>query len=109
MNNSSASDQAVIIITQMPHLAPVYCVSTTAYYGTLIMSTKVQHTHDHFMALLDFVRDYLVEPAPERLKQSGFTGARDSEWQWHQLGHMQICTLTKTHNCASIPPLMNMV
>jgi len=21
-----------------------------------------------------------------------FIGARDSEWQWHQLGHMQICT-----------------
>jgi len=21
------------------------------------------------------------------------TGARNSEWQWHQLGHMQICTL----------------
>jgi len=23
--------------------------------------------------------------------QSGFPGARDSERQWHQLGHMQIC------------------
>jgi len=34
-----------------------------------------------------------------------FTGARDSEWQWHQLGHMQICTLTETHNHNSIPPL----
>jgi len=22
----------------------------------------------------------------------GFTEARDSEWQWHQLGHMQVCT-----------------
>jgi len=21
-----------------------------------------------------------------------FTGARDSEWQWYQLGHMQVCT-----------------
>jgi len=39
-----------------------------------------------------------------RKNQSGFTGARDSEWQWHQLGHMQICTLTQTHNHASIPP-----
>ena len=28
-----------------------------------------------------------------------FTGARDSEWQWHQLGHMQtICTLLQTDN-----------
>jgi len=25
--------------------------------------------------------------------------------QWHQLGHMQICTLTQTYNHASIPPL----
>ena len=25
-----------------------------------------------------------------------FTGARDSEWQWHQLGHMQICTSLQT-------------
>jgi len=21
-----------------------------------------------------------------------FTEAKDSEWQWHQLGHMQVCT-----------------
>jgi len=42
---------------------------------------------------------------PGRWNQSGFTGARDSEWQWHQLGHMQICILTQTDNHASIPPL----
>jgi len=34
-----------------------------------------------------------------------FTEARDSEWQWHQLGHMQICTLLQTNNHASTPPL----
>jgi len=33
-----------------------------------------------------------------------FTEARDSEWQWHQLGHMQVCTL-QTDNHASTPPL----
>jgi len=27
-----------------------------------------------------------------------FTEARDSEWQWHQLGHMQVCTLIQTDN-----------
>jgi len=42
---------------------------------------------------------------PGRLNESGFAGARDGEWQWHQLGHMQICTLTQTHNQSSIPPL----
>ena len=34
-----------------------------------------------------------------------FTEARDSEWQWHQLGHMQVCTSLKTDNHASTPPL----
>jgi len=34
-----------------------------------------------------------------------FTEARDSEWQWHQLGHMQMCTSLQTDNHASIPPL----
>jgi len=34
-----------------------------------------------------------------------FTEANDSEWQWHQLGHMQVCTSLKTDNHASTPPL----
>jgi len=33
-----------------------------------------------------------------------FTGARDSEWQWRQLGHMQVCTSLQTDNHASTPP-----
>jgi len=34
-----------------------------------------------------------------------FTGARGSEWQWHQLGDVQVCTALQTDNQASIPPL----
>jgi len=34
-----------------------------------------------------------------------FTEARDSEWQWHQLGRMQVCTLLQTDNHANTPPL----
>jgi len=34
-----------------------------------------------------------------------FTEARDSEWQWHQLGHMQVCTLLQTGNHVSTPLL----
>jgi len=33
------------------------------------------------------------------------TEARDGEWQWHQLGHMQVCTSLQTDNHASTPPL----
>jgi len=34
-----------------------------------------------------------------------FTEARDSEWQWHQLGCMQVWTSLQTDNHASTPPL----
>ena len=33
------------------------------------------------------------------------TEARDSEWQWHQLGHLQVCTSLQTDNHASTPLL----
>ena len=34
-----------------------------------------------------------------------FTETRDSERQWHQLGHMQVYTSLQTDNHASTPPL----
>jgi len=34
-----------------------------------------------------------------------FTEARDSEWKWHQVGHMQVCTSLQTDNHASTSPL----
>ena len=34
-----------------------------------------------------------------------FTKARASEWQWHPLGHMQVCTSLQPDNHASTPPL----
>jgi len=34
-----------------------------------------------------------------------FTEARDNEWQWHQLGHMQVCISLQIDNHASTPPL----
>jgi len=34
-----------------------------------------------------------------------FTEARDNEWQWHQLGYVQVCTSLQTDNHASTPPL----
>jgi len=31
--------------------------------------------------------------------------ARDSDWQWHLLGRMKVCTSLQTDNHASTPPL----
>jgi len=78
----------------------------THHYGSQILhvlttTTLLQPFYSH----IDFVQDYPGELVPERWNQSGFTGARDSEWQWHQLGRMQICTSPQTDNHASISPL----
>jgi len=35
-----------------------------------------------------------------------FTEARDSEWQWHQLGHMQVFTALQTDSHSNTPPLI---
>jgi len=38
----------------------------------------------------------LPEWARKRKTNLDFTEARDSEWQLHQLGHMQVCTSLQT-------------
>ena len=35
-----------------------------------------------------------------------FTEARDSGWQWQQLGYKQVCTSLQTDNHTSSPPLL---
>ena len=52
-----------------------------------------------------FFRTAWVSRYPKGKTNLDFTGARDSEWQWHQLGRMQVCTSLQTDNHASTPPL----
>jgi len=52
-----------------------------------------------------FYRDYPGQPVQKGKANLDFTEARDSEWQWHQLGHMQVCTSLQTDNHTSTPPL----
>ena len=44
------------------------------------------------------------ELVPEGKTNLDLTEARDSEWQRHQLGHMQVCTSLQTDNHTSTPP-----
>jgi len=61
------------------------------------------HTHTHLTALVPGLPRWA---GTRKVKTSlDFTEARDSEWQWHQLGHMQLCTSLQTDNHASTPPL----
>ena len=62
------------------------------------------HTHTHpFNGL--FSGTTQVSRYQKGKTNLDFTEARDTEWQWHQLGHMQVCTLLQTDNHASTPPL----
>jgi len=66
----------------------------------LISQSRKKHTH--LIALSGTTRVSLYQKSKTILD---FTEARDSEWQWHQLGHMQVCTLLQRDNHASTPPL----
>jgi len=52
-----------------------------------------------------FSRITQVSPYQKSKTNLDFTEARDSGWQWHQLGHMQVCTALQTDSNASTPPL----
>jgi len=76
-------------VERRDHLAfHVSFLHANIYFLLLLLHTHT-HTHTHpFNG--PFFRDYPGEPVPE--SNLDFTEARDSEWQWHQLDHMQVCT-----------------
>jgi len=62
-----------------------------------------QHTHTHLTALCPGLPGWA---GTRKVKTNlDFTEASDSEWQWHQLGHMQVCTSLQADNHARTPPL----
>ena len=80
--------------------------TVTVSYRTPRRTEQHHHTHTHthpFNGPLSGTTP--VSRYPKGKNNLGFTEARDSEWQWHQLGHMQVCTSLQTNNHASTPPL----
>jgi len=96
------------LLTTPPHLkyvATLPCnLSLIASFQTLMFHKVVWHTHTH-----PFNGPFSWTTRVGRYQKGktnlDFTEARDSEWQWHQLSHMQVCTLFQTDNHASISPL----
>ena len=60
------------------------------------------HTHTTFNG--PFSRTTRVSRYQKGKTNLDFTEARDSEWQWHQLGCMQVCTSPQTDNHATTSP-----
>ena len=115
----------LVILQVIYHTAIIYsrnniCTHDTLFYSCLFLAcllvccasqliiehTELTHTHTHTHPfngpLSGTTRVGWYQKGNTNLD---FTEARDNEWQWHQLGHMQVCTSLQTDNQASTPPL----
>jgi len=70
--------------------------------ATVSESQNVKDTHPFNSPFSGTTRVSRYQKAKTSLD---FTEATDSEWQWHQQGHMQVCISLQTDNHTSIPPL----
>ena len=70
-----------------------------------ICRSKAARTHTHTPIYRPLSGTTWVSQYQKCKTNLDFTEARDSEWQWHQLGHMQICNSLQTDNHSSTPPL----
>ena len=78
----------------------------TCAQSTVLEGLKIQppNTHTHpFNGPLSGTTQ--VSRYQKRKTNLDFTEAKDSEWQWHQLGRMQVCTSLQRDNHTSTPPL----
>ena len=83
-------------MTTLSHTLPVN-------HNTLLLLTQTHtHTHPFNGPLSGTTRVSRYQKSKTDLD---FTEARDSEWQWHQRGHMKVCTSLQTDNHASTPTL----
>ena len=73
------------------------------WFYNLANSILVPYRHTPFNGPLS--RTTWVSKYQKGKTNLDFTEARDSERQWHQLGHMQVCASLQTDNHASTPPL----
>jgi len=75
---------------------------SAAWQIFLILYNGPRHTHPFNNPLSGTTRMSRYQKGKTNLD---FTEARDSEWQWHQPDHMQVCTSLQTDNHDSTPLL----
>ena len=69
-----------------------------------LASEYLLHTCTHTIVYWPFSGTTRVSRYQKGKTNLDFTETTDGEWQWHQLGHMQVCTSLQTDNHASTPP-----
>ena len=100
MTNSPAQRRLLIKVSSVTCYVLITVRSLTTV--SLLAITTHTHTHPFNGPLSGTTRVSRYQKSKTNLN---FTGARDSEWQCHQLGHMQVCTSLQTDNHASTSPL----
>ena len=83
----------------MAHPRTKFEASAFSHCGEII------HTHTHTRLKARFSGTTRVSRYQKGKTNLDFTEARDSEWQWRQLDHMQVFTSLQTDNHASTQPL----
>ena len=81
-----------------------FSLSVLSTLSPYLNASYITHTHTRWDG--PFSGTTQVSRHQKSKTNLDFTEARDSEWQWHQLGHMQVCTLLQTDNHASTRPLI---
>ena len=108
-------DQMSCTLYSICYLGTVWCNNKPAIMGlqrqVFIRISKVYSKYTHTAVYTQPFSGPLSRTTQVSRHQKGetnldFTEPRDSEWQWHQLGHKQVCTLLQTDNHASTPPLV---
>jgi len=90
----------IYLTTSLPRNLPVAMSLWLHFFGPPCRSNTHTHTFNGPLSGANRVSRY-----QKGKTNLDFTGARDSEWQWHQLGHTQVCTSLRTDNHASTPSL----
>ena len=88
-----------------PKLPCTLCSKKCPFLIFWITLLKKLHMYTHTCLTAFFAGTTQVSRYQKGKTNLDFTEARDSDRQWHQLGHMQVCTSLQTDNHASTPPL----
>ena len=78
----------------VPESQPIVFVVGAMSHGSVSTTLIYTHTQMFNGSLSGTTRVSWYQKGKTNLD---FTEARDSEWQWHQLGHMQVCTSLQTN------------
>jgi len=102
-SNARNSTVRIVLHALSACLAVIGSFETPSHLKTVFPLPWYTHTHTRLTALCPGLPGWAstrkVKPVWILLL------ARDSKWQQHHLGHMQVCTSLQTDNHASSPPL----